>query len=301
MGNIDFSCEPLLQAALDTFPEHVAVIDVQGTIVMVNEAWRQFSCKHSNRGEAKTGVSANYFEVCRNTTGEARSEAYATLKGLQAVADGTLPEFSLEYTCWTPTGVLWFSVAARPLGSPDVGVIVSHADISQKKKYAMMAFTDPLTGVANRRSFTNFTALTLDRAQREGQKVAFVVADLNGFKGVNDKYGHEEGDELLRAFAKRLRSAFREADFVARLGGDEFATVLSVSDEAALASTLERCLAHLDQPYTFGDLTLTIGVSLGVSLFPRHGVDRDSLMRSADRALYESKRRGGGVSFYVCP
>lgn len=298
MGKVDFTCEPLLQAALDTFPEHVAVINAQGTILLVNEAWRRFSCEYNRDAQAKTGVSANYFEVCRNVAGEESGEAYATLRGLQAIADGTLPEFSLEYACKTPTEVLWFTVAARPLGTPDVGIIVSHADISQKKKYATMAYTDPLTGVANRRSFTDFATLALARAQRK-QQVAFVVADLNGFKRVNDNYGHDEGDELLRAFAKRLRSALREEDFVARLGGDEFAAVLSVAGAAELGLILERCLAHLDQPYILGGRTLTVKASLGVALFPLHGVDQHSLMCRADRALYESKRRGGGVSLYT--
>lgn len=300
MDSTDFGRETLLQAALDTLAEHVAVIDTKGTILMVNRAWRRFAC-NSGGDEAKVGVSANYFEVCRHAVGQARREAYATLEGLEAVAAGTLPEFSLEYPCQTPDETLWFAVSGKPLNTPDVGIIVSHANVSQQKKYRTMAYTDPLTGLANRRSFTDFAERTLFRAEREGQAVALVVADLNGFKKINDWYGHEAGDKLLAAFAGRLRAAFREGDFVARLGGDEFAVVLPVLSEAALSSVLGRCLAHLNEPYILGQQALVVSASLGAALFPSHGLERDALMRSADRALYTSKQRGGGLSFYTHP
>lgn len=300
MNNVDFSRETLLQAALDTLAEHVAVIDTNGTILMINEAWRRFGCK-SGGNEANIGVSANYFEVCRNATGQARREAYATLRGLEAVANGTLREFSLEYACQTPTETLWFNVSGKPLRTPGVGIIVSHADVSQQKRYRAMAYTDPLTGLSNRRSFTDFADQTLTRAECEDQVVALVVADLNGFKKVNDAYGHEAGDELLKAFSGRLRAAFREGDFVARLGGDELAVVLPVLSEAALGAALERCLAHLNEPYMFGQQAHVLSASLGVALFPFHGHEQDTLIRSADRALYTSKRCGGGVSFYAHP
>ncbi len=298
MVSTDFTRETLLQAALDTLAEHIAVIDTEGTILMVNKAWRRFGCD-AGSDEAKVGVSANYFEACRNATGQARGQAYALLRGLEAVASGTLREFSLEYACELPTETLWFAVTVKPLGTPGVGIIVAHTDVSQQKKYRAMAYTDPLTGLANRRAFVDFTTQALTRAEREGREVALVIADLDGFKKVNDAYGHDVGDELLTAFAGRLRAAFRESDFVARLGGDEFAVVLPVLNEAALGSALERCLARLNQPYTLLQQTLAVRASLGVALFPLHGFGRDSLMRSADRALYASKRCGGGVSFYA--
>lgn len=293
MSSFD-SSTTLLQAALDTLAEHVAVISTEGTILLVNEAWRRFGCEHGGV-ETKVGVAANYFEVCRNATGRTRDEAHAVLSGLEAIANGTLCEFSLEYACPTPTETLWFMVSGKPLGA--LGIIVSHTNVSQQKRYRAMAYTDPLTGLANRRAFADFITQTLTRAERETQEVALVIADLDGFKKVNDTHGHEAGDELLTAFAKRLRAAFRENDFTARLGGDEFAVVLPVPSGAALGSMLERCLAHLNQPYMFGHQALTITASLGVALFPLHGLSRDSLTRSADSALYKAKRCGGGVSF----
>ncbi len=98
---------------LDTLPEHVAVIDAGGDILTVNEAWRRFGLQNGSSGGA-TGGSANYYAACRNATGPARDEADAALRGIQAVAEGALPRFLLEYVCQTPTEMLWFTNDGEP-------------------------------------------------------------------------------------------------------------------------------------------------------------------------------------------
>lgn len=296
MGNVDLSRDTLLQAVLDTLPEHVAVIDAGGDILMVNEAWRRFGLEQNGPAGGATGVSANYYAACRNATGPSRDEADAALSGIQAVAAGALPRFSLEYVCQTPTETLWFTMTASPLGLPGGGVLVAHTDVSERTRYKTLAYTDALTGVANRRFFATFAAQALTNAAP--RTVALIVADLDGFKKVNDGYGHGTGDALLGAFAKRLRAGVREDDLVARLGGDEFAVILPVADLAVLERWLERTLAHLDEPYTLGGRTLYVKASLGVALFPRHGRDLDALMRLADAALYRAKRGGGGAALH---
>lgn len=298
MGELDLNCNGLLQAVLDTLPQHIAVINVEGIIIMVNASWQRFGHAQSSCSEVETGVGANYFEACRNATGSDRREARAALKGLRAVLNGTRPQFSLDYACETPTEVLWFSMTATPLSLPNVGAIIAHTDVSEQKKYAAMAYTDPLTDVANRRFFAELAAHILTTAKRKDHKVALIIVDLDSFKAINDRYGHEAGDELLMAFAKRLRTSFRANDLVARLGGDEFAVVFSALNESAICRSLERCLSRLNQPYTFGGRRLSVKASLGVARFPLHGADLDTLLRSADEALYWAKRRGGGVAYY---
>ncbi|CAA9584174.1 MAG: diguanylate cyclase/phosphodiesterase (GGDEF & EAL domains) with PAS/PAC sensor(s) [uncultured Truepera sp.] len=284
-----------LQAVLDTLPEHVAIVTGGGTVSLVNEAWRRFGRENGGCPE-HIGVASNYFEVCQRATGSARSEARAALHGMQAVMGGALPQFSLEYACKTPTELLWFKVTVTPLFSGSV--IVSHANVSEQKRYVDMAYTDPLTGVANRRLFMDFATQALAAAARNGHQVALVMADLNGFKGVNDSYGHDVGDALLVAFAERLRGVFRRGDVVARLGGDEFAAVLSLRNTAALNDALIRDLRHLNEPYALRGRTFEVKTSLGVALFPRHSGDLRSLLRCVDAALYQAKRRGVGLAFY---
>lgn len=296
MGNGELSGHPLLQTVLDTFTEHVAVIDTEGNILMVNEAWRRFGRQQDSRSEEATGVSANYFAACRNATGHARSEAFAALRGIEAVAKGVLPQFSLEYVCQTPAEMLWFTLTAAPLAIANGGVLISHTDVSERRRYQTLAHTDPLTGVANRRFFATFATQALESS--EYKTVALVLTDLNGFKKVNDGHGHGIGDALLVAFSGRLRAGMRESDLVARLGGDEFAVVLPISNMEALNSWVKRTSAHLNEPYTLAGQTFHVKASLGITLFPLHGHDLSTLMDLADRALYRAKRRGGGVEFY---
>lgn len=284
-----------LKAVLDTLPQHVALLGADGTVLQVNRAWHRFGHLNGSRSEAATGVRSNYFAVCERATGPARHEADAALQGMRAVLSGALPRFSLEYGCQTPTQRLWFVMTVSPLGPPDAGLVVAHADVSEQKKFAALAYTDPLTGVGNRRRFTAFAAQALAAATRSGREVALILADLDGFKGVNDRYGHEVGDALLVAFAERLGGLFRRSDVVARLGGDEFGVVTPVAGADAFGRSLSRGLLRLGEPYTLGGRVLTVKASLGVALFPRHPGDLSALLRCADAALYRAKRQGGGV------
>ena len=281
---------------LDTLPQHVALVGPDGIVLQVNEAWYRFGLENGSRSAAATGVAADYFGVCERATGPDRREADAALHGMQAVLGGALPRFSLEYGCATPTRMRWFVMTVRPLGPPNVGLVVSHADVSEQKRFAALAYTDPLTGVGNRRRFTAFAAQALAAATRSGREVAFILADLDGFKGVNDRYGHPVGDALLVAFARRLSGLFREGDVVARLGGDEFGVVVTPGHGAAAFShLLSRALLHLNEPYVLEGRVLAVRASFGVTLFPHYRGDLSALLRRADAALYRAKQRGGGT------
>jgi diguanylate cyclase (GGDEF)-like protein/PAS domain S-box-containing protein len=202
----------------------------------------------------------------------------------------------LEYRVSRPDGeIRWLSGrgSLRRDGNRRllVGVIT---DITERRaaeaELARLAHTDALTGLPNR---TQLLA-TLDAAFAAEQPVTLLVMDLDGFKEVNDGLGHETGDQLLVEVAARLRAGVRPSDLVARLGGDEFAVALVGTAEVAAGVTVaENLLAALGQPIEVAGLRLPIGVSVGISVAPEHGVSASDLLRHADVAMYRAKQRGG--------
>jgi diguanylate cyclase (GGDEF)-like protein len=156
-----------------------------------------------------------------------------------------------------------------------------------------MALQDPLTGLANRRLLPERVWMAIAHARRNKSAMAVVYLDLDGFKEVNDTFGHAAGDELLKKVADRLLGAVREEDTVARLGGDEFMVSLwhvnGLEDTANVAAKLIEVVA---EPYEIDGHEVTITISAGASIYPHHGEDSDALMKSADVALYEAKRSG---------
>lgn len=156
-----------------------------------------------------------------------------------------------------------------------------------------LALNDPLTGLANRRLLAERMSMALVHARRDKSAMAVVYLDLDGFKQINDTLGHGAGDALLKMVAGRLVETVREEDTVARLGGDEFVIALwhvSGMDYAAMVAL--RVIDAVSQPYDIEGHAVSITISAGVGLYPTHGEDADTLLKSADLALYEAKRAG---------
>ncbi|MFZ1431437.1 MAG: sensor domain-containing diguanylate cyclase [Geminicoccaceae bacterium] len=163
-----------------------------------------------------------------------------------------------------------------------------------EEHYRTLALTDPLTGLANRVLFGDRLGQALVRARRARQGLALLMIDLDGFKGVNDQYGHPAGDLALQEFARRLRMVTREADILARLGGDEFALVeTDLQQPGGVQALADRLLAALAEPVFLGGQPLTLGASIGIAVFPDDGDSMTVLAEHADRALYDAKARGG--------
>src|ERR1019366_6208741 len=132
------------------------------------------------------------------------------------------------------------------------------------------------------------------QSRRRNQPLAVAFLDLDGFKAVNDRHGHEAGDQLLTALAARMKQALRDGDTLARLGGDEFvAVLLDMGDVDLRAHVLNRLLEALAEPAITGDLILQVSASLGVTFYPQpRDVDADQLLRQADQAMYHAKLAG---------
>jgi len=153
------------------------------------------------------------------------------------------------------------------------------------------AMHDQLTGLANRLQFTERLRAAIDRARQERQSVTLLYMDLDRFKPVNDEFGHDVGDQLLLALAKRLSGCTRSEDMVARLGGDEFAVLIDCQTTATdAAGVSERLAAALTSPFVIEGHELRLGASIGQAVFPIDADDADGLLRSADAAMFVVKR-----------
>ena len=156
-----------------------------------------------------------------------------------------------------------------------------------------MALSDQLTGLANRFALEARLDQSLAHARRNGTRLALLFIDLDRFKSINDTLGHTQGDEFLKVMARRLGSAVRDGDTVARLGGDEFIIVINDVDDVGDAADAARKLVELlARPVALAGLELNSTASVGVSLFPDDGADHDTLMKSADLAMYHAKSVG---------
>ena len=163
---------------------------------------------------------------------------------------------------------------------------------------AHQAMHDPLTGLANRVLIVERLQHSIMRSQRKNRRTAFMILDLNNFKEVNDTMGHPEGDIILKEVAARLPSALRESDTVGRLGGDEFAVVLPEIDEQQSLVVGQKILSCFNENFILNAQEVSLGVSIGVAVFPDHGEDQDALIRHADVAMYDAKRNGTGIVVY---
>ena len=182
--------------------------------------------------------------------------------------------------------------------------VLAVRDISERKRaearIAHLAYHDTLTGLPNRSVFNEHLARHVERADIAGEPLAVLCLDLDGFKTVNDLYGHPAADELLVGVANALRSIVRGNELVARLGGDEFAIVQQGGSQPAHAGLLsERITQALAERFTIAGESVQISASIGVAVFPADAASPSDLMKNADLALYRAKAEGRGLTrFY---
>lgn len=175
--------------------------------------------------------------------------------------------------------------------------IANIRDISVRKKIERhtlhTANHDRLTGLPNRNLLNDRLGQLLSLTKRYNQIAAVIFIDLDEFKYINDTYGHNDGDAVLIAIARRLKKLFRSSDVIARIGGDEFLAALrDITEQKYLERILENLIKVLNEPIFLSEKEVVVGCSVGVSLYPQDGVDLDELVKNADRAMYRVKEKG---------
>lgn len=177
-----------------------------------------------------------------------------------------------------------------------LGVIVIAKDVSEFKRaqaiLAKSANTDALTDIPNRLFLENKLQELTQKCSRGTDRFALLFCDLDGFKEVNDQYGHAVGDRILYQVARRLSNNIRDEDILARYGGDEFVILISpLSDDSAISRIKEKVERSLSQPFEVSGNMIKVGVSIGTSIFPDETTDLPALLQAADQRMYDCKNQ----------
>jgi diguanylate cyclase (GGDEF)-like protein/PAS domain S-box-containing protein len=218
----------------------------------------------------------------------------------RALMEQHLPFRDFEFARQLGSVARHFSVSGEPRFAPDgsfLGYQGVGRDITEtalaRERISSLAYSDSLTGLANRTSFGPSLDQAVQRARRRNSKLALVFIDLDGFKQVNDLHGHDAGDALLVQLANRLRGNLRASDLIARLGGDEFVVVVEeVQESAPIETVAKKLLAETVRPYPLPSVEVTVTASIGISIFPDDAADGQALMKHADTAMYAAKQAG---------
>ncbi|WP_395453745.1 EAL domain-containing protein (plasmid) [Azospirillum melinis] len=300
---------PILRLVLDNMAEGVCVAGCDGRIITANPAAEAvfgplggvaFDAHFGNRLRLEDGVRPcpealwPMGRAIRGETMDRESLYLAAAVSGEAQADGARPGSGVE------AGV-WLRVNARPLvrDGRSVGGVLVFRDITQVKavedRIAWLAHFDPLTGLPNRVEFRRRLEAAIAAARRDGTRLAVMLLDFDGFKEINDQFGHAVGDELLVAVARRLRDALEAGATVARLGGDEFTIIVEERDGRTADAASQSLIRAMAEPFPLAGGRHRLTVSIGVVGHPAQGDGADDLLRKADMAMYRAKERGGST------
>ena len=245
-------------------------------------------------------------EVLRGAMGKAAWELPAVSPdeagwaAQRELMDRHLPFREFEFARLLGGLTRYFNISGEPrfaadgtfLGYRGVGRDITEVALA-RERISTLAYSDALTGLANRTSFGPSLEQAAQRARRKNSKLALVFIDLDGFKEINDRHGHDAGDALLVQLAGRLRANLRASDLVARLGGDEFVVVVEeVQESAPIEIVAKKLLAEVVRPYALTGGEVTVTASIGISIFPDDAADASALLKHADTAMYAAKQAG---------
>lgn len=286
----------LARLVFDAAGEGVVVTDTKGCILAVNPAFCEIS---GYRAEEALGKTPALLSSGRHDA-EFYRQMWESLRGLG--------KWSGEIINRRKSGEIypeWLSIVA--VDEPTLHAtryIGLFSDITERKReedrIRRLAHYDVLTGLPNRILFGDHMQRALARVHRRGSQMAILYLDLDRFKPVNDRYGHAFGDQVLTEAARRMAACMRDTDTISRRGGDEFVATLETQDAKDTAAMVSRKLIEaVSRPYLIEGRQVSIGASIGVAIYPDDGADAESLLASADAALYAAKHDGrGDFRFY---
>lgn len=287
--------EQLQRDILESVDEAVVLVDAAGRMVHTNPAWDDLR-RVAGLPKPPSDDGERYAEVMRAMSPAGEVVAEAVDKVLSPPRRAVEVDFPVD----DARGVRsWKAVRIAPLGGQEGGVVAVHTDITGRKRseaeLQLKASRDTLTGLLNRRAFDEVLDRSVRAADEKGSPLVVLFIDLDGFKPINDNYGHAVGDDVLRTVAQRVSAAVRASDRVGRIGGDEFVVLVDfLRDRVEAEGTAERILGSLRQPVRSGSLEIPIAASIGVAaLSPGRGESAAELIDRADQAMYGAKQSGG--------
>ncbi len=284
----------------DSFPLGITVTDPAGNVLETNAA-AETLLGISRDVHAQRDIAGPEWQILRPDGSPMPTEEFASVR---AMKERRRIE-NVEKGVVRPDGeITWLSVTADLLPLEGYGVVITYSDITARRaaeeQIRQLAYYDPLTNLPNRRLLMDRLDQALIASKRSQAFGALLMLDLDYFKGLNDSYGHDVGDQLLIEVARRLSTHVRQEDTVSRLGGDEYVVILQdlgTQPEAATRQALqvaEKIRSALSQPYQLGHdaIPYSSSVSIGVRLFNSHQEPVETLLKQADVALYQAKDAG---------
>jgi diguanylate cyclase (GGDEF)-like protein len=301
MGIQVIDSQEFLRTTLDTLTEHIVVIDTTGLICFVNRAWTTYG-QQNNCLITTDWTDVNYLDVCDTAAANGDDFGLNASRGIRQLCNDRYGVFSLEYPCHSPTEARWFLMTATHMeyqGAPFY--LITHTDMTRRKlaENALQALsrTDSLTGLANRRAFDEFLDSEWSRCTRHKQALTLVLIDIDHFKLVNDRYGHQAGDDCLVKIAAFMSAQKnRPGDMYARYGGEEFAYVFgNTTSENALVVIRQVLdgIRRLGIPNQDSPADSVVTASAGLAtIYPDAAAEKKTLIESADQQLYLAKSSG---------
>jgi diguanylate cyclase (GGDEF)-like protein len=276
-------------SALSNMPQGLAMVDADCRVVVINKKLHELLGLPTIEDNIRIDA---LFEL------SARKEVLppASIRDLnRRVRDSAHNETQKEIKIDTISGET-LEITFQPMSRGGSVVIVT--DVTEKKaldRFTHLAHHDTLTGLPNRMFFEKRFAATLVAAEQGDERIAVIALDLDHFKAVNDTLGHQVGDELLKAVAKRIQGRLRADDFVSRIGGDEFMLIHVGASSDSAEKLARRMIEVVSAPYDIEGKEIVIGLTAGIAHFPEDGAGAAELLRNADIALYQGKNAGRGV------
>ncbi len=291
--------QDLLNAFLDHVPDNVFFKDLDSRFLRISRAM----AGHLNLGDPKQAMHKTDADIF------SAEHAQQALADEQEIVRTGQPLIAKEEEETWPDGhhtwALTTKVPLRDRSGKIIGTMGVAHDITERKQAELrlqhIALHDSLTGLPNRILLEEKLADAVAEARSTGARVAILMLDLDRFRSVNDALGHCVGDHLLRAAAERLRENLAATDTVARLGGDEFAVITRLGQEDELEKIPQRIQEIFSAPFTIDKHEMRLSAGIGVAVYPENGAEAGDLLRFADFAMYEAKRRGCGRHSFFSP
>ena len=294
MEDLLFEEKELMRLTLQSIGDAVVCCDAQGQVTYLNPVAQRLT---GWQGFDAAGCDVD--EVIRLVPSEVGADLKSPLRAAMR-DDRALPPTRGAVSHRTTHQRFDVELSASPIADRHghvTGAVAVLRDVTQavamQARMARLAHYDVLTDLPNRVLLQDRAQQAIAQAQREGKCVAVIYLDLDGFKQVNDAMGHDVGDQLLVQWSRRLQAVVRQTDTVCRQGGDEFVLLLPAIGGAEQAGVVARKLMQqCVEPFVLQGVTLSLGLSGGISLYPQHGQNLDELTRHADAAMYAAKQAG---------